>query len=201
MDNNKVNQSELTYTCGAGQATVNLFTGRLLFSLPDISMGISSYQIGVSHIYNSQLELPSHLNTYLGKGWKLNIEQYLYIENGKYVYVDGAGFKHIFELLIDNIYYDSSGLGLTLSISSGIKKITDEAGNSLVFENEKLVRIVSSENEDNVKQIIYNSLGKIESIYDGRRNQNKLKFYYNGSTGLLNRITCNINSTIVEDVN
>jgi len=66
MDDSKLGQTQLSYSCRAGQASINLFTGRLLFEHPDISIGNNSYKIEVSHIFNSQLELPNDINTYMG---------------------------------------------------------------------------------------------------------------------------------------
>jgi len=74
---NRTNQSELSFSCEAGSAKVNVFTGRLLFERTDIAMGANSFSMGVSHIYDSQQNLPTGQQTHLGNGWNLNIQQYL----------------------------------------------------------------------------------------------------------------------------
>ena len=73
MDNSKINQTELDYSSKSGVAKVNLYTGRLIYAYDEASIGLESYEVSLSHIYNSKLELPSGIDTYLGNKWKLNI--------------------------------------------------------------------------------------------------------------------------------
>jgi len=96
-DSSKINQSQLTYGCGAGNAAVNLFTGRMLFEHSDISVGANSHQISISHVYNADIkDMPN--DTAMGNGWKLNVQQYLNtIDGTSYTYIDSAGYKHTFE--------------------------------------------------------------------------------------------------------
>ena len=196
----KINQAELKYSCSIGEAKVNLFTGRLLFNHPDISIGINSYQIGISHIYNSKPELPSDLNSHMGTGWKLNVQQYLFIENSKYVYMDGAGYKHEFELLSGNQYYDTTGMGLILTVNSGNYELTDEPGNKMIFESGRLIRTISCHNSTIIKYFNYNTNGQLISIYDGRSSQNQVVLNYDESTGLLKSIVCKKSSIVVEEI-
>ena len=139
MESSKPNQKDLAYSCSAGEASVNLYTGRMLFEHHDLSIGANSFNISFSHIYNSQPELPSSINTHMGDGWKLSIQQYL-IKNSEteYIYYDSHGYKNKFkryrfdEIILPfpnhtyvpdtNLYdrkssfYDSSGSGLRLTI-------------------------------------------------------------------------------------
>lgn len=200
MDNSKINQSELNYSCSAGEASVNLFTGRLRFIHPDISIGISNFQVSVAHIYNSMIELPTSLNTSMGKGWKLNIQQYLFYENNKYIYIDSLGYRHEFAWLSDSKYYDTTGLGLTLQTNLDNEVISDENGNLLFFENEKIIKMVSGENDLNTKTFTYYDSGKLESVYDNRTSQNKIYFYYDEITGLLNKMVCKKNGVVLEEI-
>src|SRR5690554_7114733 len=137
---NRINQPELSYSCGAGEAKVNLATGRLIFNHFDIKIGIDNYQVGIAHIYNSQMSIPDNFQPNVGRNWKLNVQQYLYQDGSKYIYIDEIGNKHEFLPLDETRYYDTSGLGLILTVISGSTEITDEVGNKMVFISGKLVR-------------------------------------------------------------
>ena len=111
MPNNRrkrLGQPQLKYPCGRGEGAVNLHTGELSFAYPDIEIGANTYQIAVAHVFNSQFNEATDLkrglsNAYLktgaGRGWKLNVQQYVFkdSDSGAYVYVDGAGYRHMFE--------------------------------------------------------------------------------------------------------
>lgn len=87
--NGKIRQTKLNYECGAGQAAVNVYTGNLEFEHSDVVIGTNDYQAGISHIYNNNgFGLSQNINTYMGKGWKLNVQQYLYEDNNKYLYIE-----------------------------------------------------------------------------------------------------------------
>ena len=202
MDSSKINQTELSYSCGAGEAKVNLFTGRLLFAHPDISMGIKSHQIELTHIYNSQLELPSHLNSFTGNGWKLNVQQYLFLDRETYVYIDGLGYRHEFASLNDSDkYYDTTGLGLTLSVGTDTNEIKDESGNTMIFEDDRLIKSISCIDTLIAKHFDYDSAGRLISVYDRRKPDTKFVFSYDEISGLLKTIICNKGSTLVEKIN
>ncbi len=179
MDNSKIYQSELPFELGNGQGSINLFTGRLLFSYQDRSVGIESHNLTINHVYNSQFSLPSRFGNKCGNKWKLNLEQYMYNENNKYIYIDEVGMKHEFEKLIGTKYYDTSGLNYIFDSSN--KCITTQNGVELKFENERLVEIIY---ENYSKVIAYNSSGQIERYYDTKNNQNRIHFTYNDE-GLL----------------
>ena len=198
----KLNQTELKYSCGAGDASVNLFTKRLLFEHQDMSIGANSYQIGVSHVYNSDfdenvdlrygLEESSYFKTYMGKGFKLNVQQYVFAIDDHYVYIDGAGYRHTFVALGDGqSYYDTSGLGLMLTFENDQKVISDEAGNKMYFDaTGRLEKTVSCHNEALVKKFVYNSKGQLVLVYDNRTASNQIKMTYDNVTNLLKTMTC-----------
>ena len=60
MDRSKINQSELSYSSGAGFAKINLSTGRLLYEYYDVGIGNNLFNIDVSHIYNSMFDLSQY---------------------------------------------------------------------------------------------------------------------------------------------
>ena len=45
MDNSKINQTELSYSCGAGEAKVNIFTGRLYYETKEVNLGLENHNI------------------------------------------------------------------------------------------------------------------------------------------------------------
>ena len=144
----KIGQTQLNYSCTTGVASVNIYTGRLLFEHQDLSIGVGDYQIGVSHIYNSHIAS----NSYFGRGWKLNIEHILIknYDKDEYEYTDSYGYRHIFKWYDADIegrnkYYDTSGLGLLLTEYTDKNIITDEVENQMIFNLEnRLEKIISN---------------------------------------------------------
>ena len=194
IDNSKINQTQLDYGCGAGKASINLFTQRLLFEHQDLSVGVNNYQIEVSHLYNSYFDEvvslgneEEHLNTNMGKGFKLNVQQYLFEKEGKYLYVDSMGYRHSFVELGDGVrYYDTDGLGLLLQVENGEKVVGDGSGNKMYFDAEgRLIKTISCYSEYLVKYFSYNDRGQLITIYDGRTPNNVISLSYDASTGLL----------------
>ena len=207
---NHVNQSKLSFSCGAGAAEVNVFSGRVLFEAEDLSVGVNSFEISIGHIYDSQ-PVFLHDNSY-GNGWRLSVQQYLQLsaerdENNRqmYLYIDSYGYVHKFEKLNDvggeSKYFDQTGLGLTLSIGSACY-IENAQGGRMYFADfngvKKLCRIVSGRNAQIVTHIDFDENGKIKSVYDGRKTGRKFEFTYNELSGLLNSIICAANNTKVE---
>lgn len=186
MDRSKINQSELSYSSGAGFAKINLSTGRLLYEYYDVGIGNNLFNIDVSHIYNSMFDLSQYVNTYVGNNFKLNVQQYIIVENGKYVYIDSMGYKHIFEQLSNNKFYDSEGLELILEVNNNLLTIKDQQNNRLIFENNKIIKSVSNINE--TKKFDYDSFGRLKIIYDTNYPNMKLLFEYDNKTNLLNYI-------------
>lgn len=178
MDNSKMNQSELTYSCGASVAKVNLYTGRLLLEHQDVVIGKNSYEISLSHVYNSHMTLP--VNSYIGDKWKLNVQQYVYKNNDDYIYVDSSGVNHYFKVYDINKYYDASGNGLILNVNNNLCIICDESDNKLYFENGILLKSVSGLNEAIIQKFIYLD-GKLTEIYDERKPNNKLILSYDNN--------------------
>ena len=200
MDNSKVNQNELSYSSSAGIAKVNIYTGRLLYEYPDLTIGNNSYNITVSHIFNSNLELPEYLKTYVGEKFKLNVQQYLYYEDGNYYYLDGSGSKHEFKHLYGNKYFDIDGLGLELEINDLNYKLKDQQNNTLIFKNNKLVESISGTNELNKKIYMYDFSGKLKYVYDSRNSSSKIVFEYNKDTTFLECIKLQKNGVTINKI-
>ena len=60
MDRSKINQSELSYSSGAGFAKINLSTGRLLYEYYDVGIGNNLFNIDVSPVSYTHLTLPTN---------------------------------------------------------------------------------------------------------------------------------------------
>lgn len=202
IDIGRQNQTELKFDCGAGGASVNLFTGRLLFEHEDASIGANSFGLSVNHVYNSCFDeqhalkygenADDYFRTGMGKGFKLNIQQYLVDEGGNKVYIDGAGMRHKFVPLdgSDGVFYDVDGMGLVLSEENGEYTISDNAGNKMFFDGGRLARTVSCHNAQLQKIFQYNQSGQLTKAYDSRKPDSSLVFEYDRSTGLLKALKC-----------
>lgn len=128
-----VNQSKLNFSCGAGEAKINIFTGDVEFVSSDLNIGVGGYRVEVFHVYTGHAKLEEN---YVGNRWKLNLEEYIEeIEDatGKiYLYTDAYGYTHEFERYETKDgyekYFDRTGLGLTLKVKSGETYIEDVQG-------------------------------------------------------------------------
>ena len=214
MDKSKSNQTELTYKCGIGVASVNVYTGRMKFEVPIFSIGANSFQIATSLIYNFHLRNNDFGNRKigLGNGWKINIQQYVFpyhkdycieeFATGDYVYIDSNCSIHRFVKYKEkkignetiNVYYDTLGNGLRLQVGKqyGIE-IYDSHHNILKFNSDgKIIEIVSGVHPDIKKKIEYDINGNLISIYDIRKKTRSINFVYNDKQELT---TISINNT------
>ena len=214
LTDSNVNHSKLSFACGAGNADINVYNGRLLFESPDIFVGLNSYETAVTHIYDSYY--CKSIDGACGKGWKLSIQQYLQEsneldDNGRKVfyYKDTYGYVHIFEhydvLYKDNLqyskYFDRTGLGLTLFFSATDVYIEDRQGAKMYFVKingvYKLKEAISGYSVWIKKVIDYDEAGNIIAYYDVRKPDRKFAFSYN-EQGLLSRIECAASKQITE---
>ena len=70
----------------------------------------------------------------IGKGWKLNYQQYVRNQNGKYYYYDENFEEHVFEQSTNDtsVYFDKSGqTGLTLRLITNGYEISDGKNTTL----------------------------------------------------------------------
>ncbi len=190
------NKNISSYDC-LDNPKINLKTGRALLLLPDLSIGVNSYEIGVSHVYNSQSGAFEQLFHSCGKGWKLDMEQCLLKEekNGQtcYKYIDGPGYVHTFELFdeANDRYFDVDDPGSVLEIVSDGAWLKDEKGNGVKFkQNGKIDYTMSALNPNIKKKFEHDLQGRVSRIYDTRRGLKEyLSFSYRNSDGLLESIT------------
>ena len=135
-------ESYLTYdsqSAGlAGTGSVSLVNGNLIFAHGDTAMDGNRMPVSVTHYYNS---CNSDVDEFgLGYGWRTSVHQTLhkeYInEEVVYVYTDGDGTEHWFEVDEDDStqYVDMSGLNLTLTVGDDGKiTITSKGDGRMVF--------------------------------------------------------------------
>ena len=204
--------TRLPFNCGAGEASVNVRTGRVTFMYPDFGMGSGNYAIGVGHVHNPETRYPAGVQSYTGNGWKLNLQQYIIAGDGgngaaegEYIYVDDGGLSHKFvpykSIATDSanavVYcHDTEGLGLKLRIP-GIDAdytVIDEMGadesqaNCMNFDAYgRLTGTVSADHPDIEKTYLYEA-GKLVEIYDKRKSSRKITLSYDAATGLLDNI-------------
>lgn len=202
VDNSKIDQTELTYSCDSGTARVNLFNRRLSFEHFDVSIGANTYTIACSHIYNSLFNeftslkygeyMDDHYKTHMGKGFKLSIQQYLIYDETyeRFIYTDSAGYRHYFVSLGDGVrYYDTTGTNLLLEQVGDQYLIYDLSGNKMYFENGVIVRSISCFKNNYAKIYEYDN-GKLIKVYDKRKPSNTIIFEYDNETNLLSTIKC-----------
>ncbi|MCM1350220.1 MAG: polymorphic toxin-type HINT domain-containing protein [Prevotella sp.] len=211
MSQNRINQTELKYSCKELEASINLHTGEYSLNYPLLSIGANHYQIATNLSYCSHPIEAIPIG--LGNGWKLNIDQYVGpyqtsyalagYQLGDYIYVDSHWQIHRFILYkeetvyqaLHRIYYDESGSGLRLTIyEDNTAQIEDQNRNSLRFyPSGRLSEIISGVNRDITKKIEYEE-NQIVAIYDTRKSHRKIKFIY--EVGRLSKIT-----NTIDDIN
>ena len=183
----------MRFSCGAGEATVNLSAGNAIFQKGDIAVGSGCYTVAVSHVYTTAIgELADEINknrsetdekfsleTYAGKNWKLGIQQYV-IENpqGTYRYMDANGYLHEFASIGGNKYYATSGAGLTLTVGGtgnpyiltgddGLSRMEFDAKGRLVIMAVKTGVNADGADRESVKFLSYDSGNeKLTEFYD-----------------------------------
>ena len=195
--------SELSQDLGeSGTGIVNLYSGELNYSYEDVVINDAGFlPISISHIYSNTLEnVYSH-----GNKWKLNIQQSIQCSGGSFSYMDALGNKHYFsnDTISGKKIVENKPLGLLLYKNdnnytnvSGITRLIDKQGNSLVFENGNLIELhqFPSRYESGYRvtslmlTITYNSNSKISSISNGCTT---LNLYYMYSKQYLTGIASN----------
>jgi len=112
----------------SGTGTVNLNTGKLNFIYEDAVTSDGFIPINISHIYDR--EFATSYNA--GYGFKLNIQQRVIFDGNNYYYIDATGKKNYFTI---STVPENKALGLKLykNSSTGIIRLIDRQGNSMVF--------------------------------------------------------------------
>lgn len=190
--NSKIYQKRKELQIGDGKLNINIYNGDVTYNYPLMTIGGGNYQIITSIIYNNNYS-NEKFNRKLGfdNGWKLNFEEYLFVSDegyDKYIYIDGAWNIHYFiKYTSDYTYYDESGTGLKLTTNTSYNQIYDENNNIYTFDKitGKLISITSGVNKEIIKEISYDEEGRLVSISDSRKKDNKVNFIYNDSNCLV----------------
>lgn len=195
--------------------SVNLLTGNITYESGDVSIGANRNAISISHVYNSDaINFYKNLNTGIGKGWKLNIQQYLLTIGNSLYYIDAQGYMHEFR---DNtiegasdIYQDVEGENLTLykNYTFGNEKcslLKDSGDNYILFDAAgRMIKMIpapcSFENLETARAtIIKYADDKIEKVYDSKSPNTCLEFGYSGS--YISKIIVKIGTKIDKEIN
>ena len=220
MKNSKVFHSIHEYSCGEGILGLNIYNGSFIYKYPLLTIGLNSYSLSASIVYNSTYKTSDFGGRTIGfgNGWKVDIEEYLFPYNSSY---NLDGFNNLDYIFIDNnwnihrfvrytqssgyedatnVYYDESGTGLRLVIKANHNPIIyDELKNMHIFQNERLVEIISSINSTISKKIVYSN-NHISSFYDNRKQNRRICFNYsNDSLISINNTLTNQNYTFEYD--
>ena len=202
MDTSKINQKEIDYNLNEGTLLLNLVNKQVSYYYPVSSIGMSTFQINLSLIYNSKYLLTdfNNIKIGIGNGWKFNIEEYVFeyksiyniegFNTSDYVYIDSGWKTHRFVRYrtpdeFDNdgyLYYDESGTGLKLIVKENSNyEIIDQDKNKLIFDKDskRLIQVISGVNENIIKKIKYDNNDLLREIYDERKQTRKIIINYN----------------------
>lgn len=192
----------------AGSASVNDYTGNLVYQIPLTSTVSERMPVSLSLIYNSYdagdkytCGKDGSFKTTPGKGWRLNIQETIlpsseYGLSGKnaerypYVYTDGDGTEHYIQKVTkkdknDNevtTYEDEDGLGLTFEkITDGTAtyKLKDKMDNVRLFNSKGNLFKISDANLNNILITYDDTKTKITKIMDGSGHTLEFEYYTN----------------------
>ena len=191
---------------------VNLLTGDVTHESGDISVGAGKNAISISHIYNPEaMRFYSDIDTGMGSGWKLNVQQYIIEKtigkqsaDTKRYYIDAAGYRHEFkDTPISGkigVYQDVDGQGLILYTRQtfGDKRncfiLKDGGDNYLVFDQSgKMIRLIFAPcdflNLANERAIaVEYQDDKLLKVYDSGNENVKVAFVYDETSGNITQI-------------
>ena len=203
----------------AGSASVNNYSGNLIYQLPLMSTVSEILPVSVGLIYNSNLagvqytvgKSGSHLTT-PGKGFRLNIQQTVLpsteygltgdnAERYPYVYTDGDGTEHYFQKVTKTdeegntvtTYEDEDGLGLTFEHATveekATYKICDKMDNAYYFLSSGNLGRIEDANGNKIYITFDDNQTKIEKVRDG--SGHVLTFAYYSGQNYVRSITDN----------
>ena len=145
----------------AGNGSIDLFTGNLLFVHDDLFLEGTQFPINIAHVYNSRYYADDIDDTYkFGAGWRLNIMQTLKElsvptgeQNGDpnakfYVYTDASGYKH--EISTRYFKYETTGSGDSLKSYKVYSTVYDEEDTNRQSEISNDTYVLTTEGSYNV---------------------------------------------------
>ena len=180
---NKPSANIVSYSVSTGSYSKDYFSRIKSFSMRNYQVNIDLFSLTASHLFSlfsyedellsfnlslvnnfAQREtnnITSTINTGFPKGFKLNIQQYIYLSGTRsYTYIDENFFSHVFiPCLNDNgsftHFVDSNGSYLVLEVLSNQYKIYSLDGSIKTFSLSGYLISEIVKNGDNVSTIIY----------------------------------------------
>ena len=168
---------------GAGNYSVNAFTGKFTYVKPLFALPDERFPIETFLAFNGDCKMPENCHRFSDRYWKLNFQQYVYGDGEDYIYVDDYYRYHRFKKLKTALYYDTEGTGLLLKEQAGSLLITDDRSYELLFENGRLVKIIDRRGTTPAQlTVAYAEDGSLEKITDGSLNTVSVKNIGNSMT-------------------
>lgn len=173
----------------AGTGYVNDYNGNLIHIHDDITMTGSRNPITVQHVYNSNNLGYDSTKPWMGRGWNLNVYQWLTRENIggtlSYKYTDGDGTVHYFKDTGAAEIKDDLNLGYTITTdSTGYRYITDKNNNKIKFYSDNNGSLHSftdrNGNTTTTTWTKYNEVWCITELKDAAGRSVKLDYVNNG---------------------
>ncbi|MBQ3762844.1 MAG: RHS repeat protein [Clostridia bacterium] len=178
----------------AGAVYADIYNGNLIAEHADTATAGNRMPVSVSHIYNSCLSDDN--SAYCGLGWRLSLNQSLrretILSQDYYIWQDGDGTEHYFEVTEDAPYSDSEGMQLKLAVNSNNIIITDKSDTVMTFPlisaSERAYITSVADAQGNTMTLAYdaNDAGKVVSATDGVGRVTTLSY---NADGLLASIT------------
>lgn len=177
-----------------GVSYVNTYNGNItsVFSLGKTVGG--ALPVCLELVYNTN-DVILENQTFFGKGFKLNLEQYIKEETEtKLIYIDEDGTNHYFQLggnglnpsQESNIFYDEDGLGLSIEKIDSSYIMKNNFGEVKTYTNiEGIYHLTKiKDNSDNEINITLNQNNSINSISDSY--ENSINITYNQDEIVIN---------------
>ena len=118
-----------------GTASVDLFNGNLVYTHQDTAMNGNRMPVSIAHTYNSCLSSSNEVGC--GMGWRTSAHQSMYkttiSDVTYYVWTDGGGTEHWFEVSGTSPYEDQEGMKLKLKVQTETVTIEDKGHNVMTF--------------------------------------------------------------------
>lgn len=141
----------------AGVGEVNLFNGNLTFTHTDLTAASNNLPFDLKHIYMSKLKGKEYdcemygnteekrltPNFKMGKGWKMNIQQYLLKDEKdktKATYLDGNGEVQLFE---EKYFYEENGVRKFVRKDQCVENWDGNLSITIVEGNQQIVKSVT----------------------------------------------------------
>ena len=179
----------------AGTVYTDIYNGNSIAEHVDTVTAGNRMPVSISHIYNSCLS--DEDEAYCGLGWRMSVNQYvrraIIMSQRYYIWKDGDGTEHYFEVNGDGPYSDCEGMQLKLSLTSNWVLIKDKSDTQMRFPlmtgYEKVYLDGIQDAQGNTMFLTYgdaNYPGRVTKVKDGINRETVLSY---GSNGLLSSIT------------